>query len=117
VLAVSQPPQLLNPPCCSFIDQIPWWVFLIIHVVIFLFAAVFAGRSFGVGQSVLGWGFTLFALAEISYMTYHINITTFLFAHTISEVLVLIGLITIFGALLQSGVLSREAPGRVGARE
>ena len=50
-------------------------------------SATLPKRSFGSGASTLGWGFALFALAEISYMTYHLNWTTFLFAHTISEVL------------------------------
>lgn len=111
---IAQAPQLLNPPCCEFVNQIPWWVFLIIHIAIFLFATVYAVRAFGAEQRVLGWGFLLFALAEISYMTYHVNITTFLFAHTVSEVLVLLGIITIFGALVQSPLLRRGSGERVG---
>jgi hypothetical protein len=108
LLAQSQPPQLLNPPCCEFINEIPWYVFLAIHAVIFLAAAFYAGRSFGAAQRDLGWGFSLFALAEISYMTYHLNITTFLFAHTLSEVLVLIALITVFTAIARGGLLARS---------
>jgi len=38
----------------------------------------------------------LFALAEISYMTYHLDITTFLFAHTISEVLDVVAFVLVF---------------------
>ena len=105
------PPQILTPPCCDFINQIPWYAFLAIHLVIFLFAAVYAGRSFGVAQRGFGWGFTLIALGELSYMTYHINITTFLFAHTISEVLVLLGIIMLFVGAVRSGVLARRAEG------
>ena len=45
---------------------------------------------------LLGWGFSLFALAEISYMTYHLDWTVFLFAHTISEVLDLVAFVLVF---------------------
>ena len=44
----------------------------------------------------MGWGFTLYALAELCYMTYHLDWTVFLFAHTISEVLDLIAFILVF---------------------
>ena len=57
-----------------------------------------SSRAFGAGLSGLGWGFALFALAEISYMTYHLDWTTFLFAHTISEVLDLLAIIGFFVA-------------------
>lgn len=69
------------------VNLIPPSVFLGIHVVLFLIGAFFAQRAFGSGARGFGWGFVLFALAEISYMTYHLDWTTFLFAHTISEVL------------------------------
>ena len=54
----------------------------------------------------------LFALAEISYMTYHLDWTVFLFAHTISEVLDLIAFVLVFVAAT-SGVrsLRSEAQG------
>jgi hypothetical protein len=85
-------------PFGDFVNQIPPLVFLAIHVTAFLIGAFFAQRSFAVGQSVLGWGFALFAIAEISYMTYHLDWTTFLLAHTISEVLDLFAFILIFSA-------------------
>ena len=74
-------------PIGDFINGIPPIGFLAIHVVLFLFGAYAAWRSFGSGVTLLGAAFSLFALAEISYMTYHLDWTTFLFAHTISEVL------------------------------
>jgi len=86
-------------PFGSFADQLPPLLFLIIHAVLFVIGAYFAYRSFGAGASTAGWGFSLFALAEISYMTYHLNWTTFLFAHTISEVLDLIAFVLLFVAL------------------
>lgn len=80
-------PQILDHPCCDVINDLPWGFFLLVHIALFGAGAYFALRSFEGGLSVMGWGFALFALAEISYMTYHVNITQFLFAHTISEVL------------------------------
>jgi hypothetical protein len=80
-------PQILDHPCCDLINELPWGFFLLVHIALFTVGAYFAFRSLEGGLSVMGWGFALFALAEISYMTYHVNITQFLFAHTISEVL------------------------------
>jgi hypothetical protein len=92
-------------PLGDFVNQIPAPVFLAIHLVAFLIGAYFASRSFGAGSNGLGWGFSLFALAEISYMTYHLDWTTFLFAHTISEVLDLGAFILIF-ATVSRGVVA-----------
>jgi hypothetical protein len=110
VFALQQPPQLLDNPCCEFINEIPWYVFLGIHLALFLLGAFFAVRSFGAGESGFGWGFSLFALGEISYMTYHVNITTFLFAHTIAEVLVGLAFLTIFVAAVRRVTVSRGMP-------
>ena len=89
-------------PFGDFVNQIPPAGFLAIHVVLFLIGAFFAYRAFGAGASLLAYGFSLFALAEISYMTYHLNWTTFLFAHTISEVLDLGAFVLVFVAATQS---------------
>lgn len=83
-------------PYGDFINQIPALGFLAIHATAFLIGSFFAWRSFGARASALGWGFSLFALAELSYMTYHLDWTTFLFAHTISEVLDGLAFILIF---------------------
>jgi hypothetical protein len=101
--------SLSDNPCCTFINEIPQWFFLLVHVVIFLFALVFGIRAFGAGESGFGWGFTLFALAEVSYLTYHVNLTLFLFAHTISEVLVLLGILMIAGSAARKGLYGRTA--------
>jgi len=85
-------------PFGDFVNSIPPVGFLAIHVVLFLVGASFAWRSFGAGASLLAWGFTFFALAEISYMTYHLDWTTFLFAHTISEVLDALAFVLVFVA-------------------
>ena len=83
-------------PFGDFVNAIPPIGFLVVHFVLFAAGAYFAWRSFGAAQSTLGWGFSLFALAEIVYMTYHLDWTVFLFAHTISEVLNLIAFALIF---------------------
>ena len=95
-------------PFGDFVNNIPPVGFLAIHIVLFLVGAYFAWRSFGAGASTLGWAFSLFAFAEISYMTYHLDWTVFLFAHTISEVLDLLGFGLVFVAATR-GLLGREA--------
>lgn len=101
-------------PIGSFVNSIPAPVFLLIHLVAFLIGAYFAWRAFNAGANLLGWGFALFALAEISYMTYHLDWTVFLFAHTISEVLDLVAFILIFAYATQRAlVATRSQPAAV----
>jgi hypothetical protein len=97
-------------PFGDFVNSIPPIGFLAIHVALFLIGSFFAWRSFAAGATTLGWGFALFALAEISYMTYHLNWTTFLFAHTISEVLDLGAFVLVFVAVSRT-ILDRSAVG------
>ena len=99
-------------PFGDFVNAIPPVGFLAIHILLFAAGAYFAWRSFGAGASTLGWAFSLFALAEISYMTYHLNWTTFLFAHTISEVLDLGAFVLVFVAATQTVLLGRQATSR-----
>ena len=96
-------------PFGDFVNQIPAPVFLAIHLTAFLIGAYFAWRSFGAGSSLLGLGFSLFALAEISYMTYHLDWTVFLFAHTVSEVLDLVAFILVFVAATQRALVGAPA--------
>ena len=97
-------------PFGDFINQIPAVGFLAIHLTAFLIGAFFAWRSFGAGATLLGTAFSLFALAELSYMTYHLDWTVFLFAHTISEVLDLLAFILVFVAATQRAFLASPAP-------
>jgi hypothetical protein len=99
-------------PFGDFVNNIPPIGFLAIHIALFAAGAYFAWRSFGAGVTTLGWAFSLFALAEISYMTYHLNWTTFLFAHTISEVLDLGAFVLVFVTATQSVLLPRPAASR-----
>ncbi len=98
--------QVSDNPCCSFIDRFPQWFFLAVHIVLFAVGAYFALRAFNAEQTLFGWGFTLFALAEISYLTYHVSITTFLFAHTISEVLDGLAFVVLFAGAVRAAVLA-----------
>jgi hypothetical protein len=86
-------------PFGSFLNAFPPAFFLAVHLAAFLLGALFAYRSFDAGARMVGWGFALFALAEISYMTYHLDWTVFLFAHTIAEVLDLSAFVLVFSAV------------------
>jgi hypothetical protein len=99
-------------PFGDFINAVPPLGFLVIHIVLFAIGAYFAWRSFGAGVSTLGWAFSLFAVAEVSYMTYHLDWTTFLFAHTISEVLDLGAFVLVFVAASQSILRPSSAAAR-----
>ena len=98
-------------PIGDFVNQIPAPVFMFIHLSAFAIGAYFAWRSFDAGASVLAWAFALFALAEISYLTYHLDLTIFLFAHTISEVLDLGAFVLVFVAAAR-GVTANLATGQ-----
>lgn len=94
-------------PFGDFVNNIPPIGFLIVHLVLFAAGAYFAWRSFAAGATTLAWGFSLFSLAEISYMTYHLDWTVFLFAHTISEVLDLFAFVLVFVAASRT-ILARS---------
>ncbi len=96
-------------PFGSFINMFPPAVFLLVHLVAFLAGAMFAYRSFNAEARLFGWGFSLYAVAEIIYMTYHLDWTVFLFAHTIAEVLDLVGFGLIFVAAGQTVLGARQA--------
>ncbi len=105
-MLLAAAPQLLDSPCCDLINRVPWGFFMVVHVALFALALVFALRMFQSDHELFGLGFGLFALAEVSYMTYHINLTLFLFAHTISEVLVLAGLVTLLAGFVRHGLVT-----------
>ena len=96
-------------PIGDFVNLIPAPVFLLIHLTAFAIGAWFAWRSFEADASLLGWGFALYALGELVYMTYHLDWTVFLFAHTISEVLNLGAFVLVFVGAAQRGLASTRA--------
>ncbi len=83
-------------PIGSFMNALPPAVYLLVHIVLFIIGAYFAYRAFDANAGYLGWAFSLFAIAELVYMTYHLDWTVFLFAHTIAEVLDLVAFVLVF---------------------
>jgi hypothetical protein len=96
-------------PFGDFVNQIPAAGFLLIHGVAFLIGAYFAWRAFNAAVPLLGCAFSLFALAELIYMTYHVDWTIFLFAHLISEVLDLTAFILVFAVAGRSILATTRA--------
>ena len=103
-MTLAEAPQLLDDPIDFLVNSLPWGFFLVVHIALFSLGAYFAWRAFDRAHTLAGTGFSLFALAEISYMTYHVNITTFLFAHTISEVLDGLAFVLLFAWAAKSGL-------------
>jgi hypothetical protein len=99
-------------PYGTFVNEFPPAVFLLVHLAAFLVGAFLAYRSFEADAALAGVGFLLFALAEINYMTYHLDWTVFLFAHTISEVLDLGAFVLVFAGAVQRVTLRRRAEGQ-----
>ena len=114
-MIIAAAPQLLDHPIGDFINQFPWGFFLVVHVALFAVGAYFAYRSFDAGETVLGAGFALFAVAEAIYATYHVNITLFLFAHTIAEVLDGAAFVLVFVAAVRNNLV-RTSPSARRAR-
>jgi len=119
-VTIAAAPQLLDHPIGDFINNFPWGFFLVVHVALFAAGAYFAYRSFDAGETLLGAGFALFAVAEAVYATYHVNLTLFLFAHTIAEVLDGAAFVLVFAAAARHALVRSTASAgraaRVGAR-
>lgn len=88
-------------PIGTFVNVLPPVVFLAVHLVAFLAGTFFGYRSLNAGANRLGWGFGLYAAAELIYMTYHLDWTVILFTHTIAEVLNLVAFSLIFLGAVQ----------------
>jgi hypothetical protein len=91
-------------PYGDWINELPTAFFLAVHIAAFAIGAAFAWLAFKRDLGLLGTAFALFALAELTYMTYHLDWTVFLFAHTIAEVLDLIAFVLVFAATVYSFV-------------
>ena len=83
-------------PYGDWVNELPTGFFLLVHIAAFAIGAGFAWVAFKRELSALGGGFALYALAELVYMTYHLDWTVFLFAHTIAEVLDLVAFVLVF---------------------
>ena len=85
-------------PYGDWINELPTGFFLVVHIAAFALGAGFAWLAFKRELALLGTAFSLFAAAELVYMTYHLDWTVFLFAHTIAEVLDLTAFVLVFAA-------------------
>jgi predicted hotdog family 3-hydroxylacyl-ACP dehydratase len=96
-------------PYGTWINNLPTWFFMVVHIAAFAVAVYFAWVAVDRDAPLLATGFGLYALAEVSYMTYHLDWTVFLFAHTISEVLDLGAFVCVFaGAVLRVRAVGRR---------
>ena len=90
-------------PYGSWINDLPTGFFLAVHITAFAIGAGFAWLAAKRDLRLLSTAFGLFAAAELVYMTYHLDWTVFLFAHTIAEVLDLTAFVLVFlGAVLET---------------
>jgi hypothetical protein len=96
-------------PWGNWINDLPTGFFMVVHIAAFAIGAAFAWAAFKRELGILGVAFSLFALAEISYMTYHLDWTVFLFAHTISEVLDLAAFVLIGASAVVQVLAPRRA--------
>ena len=85
-------------PYGSWINDLPTAFFMVVHIAAFAVGAGFAWVAYKRGLGLLGTGFALYAAAELVYMTYHLDWTVLLFAHTIAEVLDLAAFVLVFAA-------------------
>src|ERR671915_1735986 len=97
-------------PWGSWINELPTGFFLVVHVTAFALGAGFAWVAFKRELGTLGGAFSLYALTELVYMTYHLDWTVFLFAHTIAEVLDLGAIVLVFAGAVYAS-LRRPALG------
>jgi hypothetical protein len=91
-------------PYGSWVNNLPTSFFLVVHIVAFVIGAGFAWVAFKRELTLLAVAFTLFGAAELAYMTYHLDWTVFLFAHTIAEVLDLAAFVLVFAGAVYSVV-------------
>src|SRR6476646_8728343 len=90
-------------PYGSCVNELPTTFFMVVHIAAFAIGAGFAWLAFKRELTLVATAFSLFAAAELVYMTYHLDWTVFLFAHTIAEVLDLTAFVLVFaGAVYQT---------------
>ena len=97
-------------PWGDWINELPTAFFMVVHIAAFALGAGFAWVAFKRDLTLLGTAFSLFAVAELTYMTYHLDWTVFLFAHTLAEVFDLVAFVLVFAAaVLQVAATRRPA--------
>ena len=86
------------------ISGLPPEVFMVVHFAALTIATLLVWKALQAQRTALAWAFGLYGVTEILYMFYHVQppITTFLFSHTLAEVLNLVAFVLVFvGALYQ----------------
>ena len=96
-------------PYGDWVNELPTGFFLAVHIAAFAIGVSFAWAAFRRELTLLGSAFSLFAAAELVYMTYHLDWTVFLFAHTVAEVLDLAAFVLVFAAAVQTVRSGRRA--------
>src|SRR6476646_442498 len=90
-------------PYGSWVNDLPTGFFLAVHIAAFTLGAGFAWLAAKLYRTLLSTAFLLFGAAELVYITYHLDWTVFLFAHTIAEVLDLSAFVLVFaGAVYET---------------
>ena len=91
-------------PYGDWVNELPTGFFLAVHVAAFAVGAGFAWLASTRERNLLAGGFALYAVAELVYMTYHLDWTVFLFAHTVAEVLDLAAFVLVFAGAVYAAV-------------
>ena len=94
-------------PYGRFLNALPPAFFLAVHLIGFLLGAFFAYRPFE-GTAGSWAGGSPVRPRRARYMTYHLDWTVFLFAHTISEVLDLVAFILVFVGATEAWWFDRQ---------
>lgn len=87
-------------PFGSFIDAFPPPVFLVIHGALALIGVMLWRKTANAGNGAAARGFVLYVIGELFYISYHLDFTTFLFAHTVAEVCDFLAVLSIGMAVL-----------------
>lgn len=96
--------------------EFPHAVFMLIHVALMALGVYLALKAAGTYGGDMAAPFWLYALAELFYLTYHLDWTVILFAHTASKVLDAAAVVLLFTAVsrrVATGKLSARAPAGV----
>lgn len=91
------------------VSNIPMPFFMIVHLAGFAIGAFLAYKSFDRNASKFGWAFSFYAIAEVLYMGYHLEVSTFLLSHTLAEVCDLVAFILAFAGASESVVQRKES--------
>ena len=95
-------------PWGNWINELPTAFFMAVHIAAFALGAGFAWLAFKRELTLLGTAFALFGVAELTYMTYHLDWTVFLFAHTIAEVFDLTAFVLVFAGAVWQVAAARQ---------